>query len=552
MRSLRAFAVACVLTLAFPVAGAAWNLAGAIEPDTPEDRADPTMPQLPDQDPDPAVRRVYFSVVAQEDMPGPGGARYNTNVLPGARMLPLASFSASAYLGVWKDCNRDGYVGSADGALWQYHTTLLPDTTLCPPGTSHHNDSWVVEFVWISPIVYLPGWPALQPPHVIVDPEAVVWGDLGRPGDSRAAPCDVARIPAGTTSRTAGLVALADCALQRRGASALETLDETAGTELAFDDPDDPQGDCGHPLNQPVGLLHDRRPCPGETPGKLAASDEPLVTTFDCRRSPSTNVNDPTGLDQVPNRADGSIFTIPTFNPGVSDDPMRASLYEPVNATAGVVIRCPYYPFPLYLLFLLAGPGVIPYGASSLEAPDASEVQPAKRTADFLTEFADGSLRRGGSIPQPVLGRYPYNAGVTVLEETYGVGYTTRGDGKRAPEYSGLVRSDYTPAGATHLTFYARVGRGTVEAVALPPTRTYGSEACADGLSGIVAGWDCDATHWWSPAYGATAAPSGVVPPRPGWSYHYRDVDCYDGSVGGGIPLRASLADVSQAGACAP
>lgn len=97
-----------------------------------------------------------------------------------AFLIPVSQggneFQVAAYLGHWKDCNRDGYVGMGASASDGYPSALLPPGGPCVPGTPHVSGGFVTEFFWIGPgsLHY-------------DDPYAVVWADAGNnttPGKS--------------------------------------------------------------------------------------------------------------------------------------------------------------------------------------------------------------------------------------------------------------------------------------------------------------------------------------------------------------------------------
>lgn len=109
--SLIAFALLAVSS----GAAASWSVHGSVEPDTSWDAGSGRMWQ---NAPDGTGAPIYFDVVANA---GPSGQ--NPNEI-GTRLHPPAT-TYGAFLGVWRDCSHDGFIGLADGALMEYSTTLL-------------------------------------------------------------------------------------------------------------------------------------------------------------------------------------------------------------------------------------------------------------------------------------------------------------------------------------------------------------------------------------------------------------------------------------------
>lgn len=158
---MRFAVVALCLSLGSPLALAGWNSVGdpaTPEPSTNQDAASPYMWHDAYAAPGPS-ERVYFN----------------------AFLSPLGSGSHQtagfwhAYLGAWKDCNRDGYIGSAATGSETYSTTLLLDPSVCPVGGKHNDGTTVREFLWIGPGA-----------SDINDPGALVWADEG--GITKPAP----------------------------------------------------------------------------------------------------------------------------------------------------------------------------------------------------------------------------------------------------------------------------------------------------------------------------------------------------------------------------
>ncbi|HVM45985.1 MAG TPA: hypothetical protein VM582_08635, partial [Candidatus Thermoplasmatota archaeon] len=198
-------AVLMVLLLALPVAGAQWRAVGGLEPDTPEDVEHGRMFDRP------LPGRVYFQafVALPETSSNPNVA------LLGTRVLPAPAAHHRALLGIWTDCNGDGYIGNAESALQDYSARLLLDSARCPAevyrGFPIHNDGqWVSELLMIGmvdPCEHEPeravrdacGVDAFAPnERVFYVDHTFVWGDLGAPGSIPRAECILAPLPRGT------------------------------------------------------------------------------------------------------------------------------------------------------------------------------------------------------------------------------------------------------------------------------------------------------------------------------------------------------------------
>ena len=144
---MRGYAILIALLLGVPSAAAAWHTMGTTEPDTPQDVAGGLMTATADQSP--AGQRVYFNVVPVESSTN---ANPNSDATEG-RAYPVGQARFRAFLGVWKDCNKDGYMGLARGALLEYrHELLLGDASVCKVGTAWDDGEWVYEFRWLGPL----------------------------------------------------------------------------------------------------------------------------------------------------------------------------------------------------------------------------------------------------------------------------------------------------------------------------------------------------------------------------------------------------------------
>ncbi|HVM45676.1 MAG TPA: hypothetical protein VM582_07045, partial [Candidatus Thermoplasmatota archaeon] len=88
----------------------------------------------------------------------PGGpllTTVNPNVAAVRSSFGPAPYLPVALFGIWRDCNRDGYVGTAEHGLLEYRSTLLLDDAVCPRGTPppdqpwrvFNDGEWVLEYI---------------------------------------------------------------------------------------------------------------------------------------------------------------------------------------------------------------------------------------------------------------------------------------------------------------------------------------------------------------------------------------------------------------------
>lgn len=223
-QTLRIAAFALAALMALPPAGAIWKVQGTYEPDTHQDAADGWMfTDAPTQ----AEERVYFNVIQTYYFTG---VNPNTGAVAGGRLFD-GNINMDAWLGTWRDCNKDGYIGMALSAetvypLAEANAIGQPvDSSICPVqardpasptfgGTNElvHNDGqWVREFIPIGP-----GDGFNQGAHdfaFLNDTEAGIWGDNCTPDQNcpvTTCPLVLGYAPA-TFSSTGGFIAFADC-----------------------------------------------------------------------------------------------------------------------------------------------------------------------------------------------------------------------------------------------------------------------------------------------------------------------------------------------------
>lgn len=602
-------AILLAVVLAVPT-GAAWSFSGSFEPDTPDDVTGGRMWADADTSRNDAERRVYFNV-----FPGDGttlgAARPNPNVgAAESRVLPSGFMMMTGILGVWKDCNEDGYIGMAETALLHYRSELLSPDSPCPPDSYFNYNGWVTEFWSIGP--------QAQPtdgrdfPRIITDVSARMWGDFGRMDRPEELHFDCAQepLPRGTTDSTGGLLLYADCQL---GYTVADKINSLGNEQLAFNsDPEHecsstdcgkyrPDRDCDSLLNQQLDTYGKSYCAPDETGTLESNTSDEMVTVFDCRSSPTrTGIANP-GLDPVViplTAVDEDEDTVITFEDengniaSVDTAALAPGLSNPDGSLADTVNNVEDGSDAVRLHYTIAGTVVErdqdeggacdSQGEYSNFGPGETELganfagtNPAdgKRTADFnMTYGTFGSGVQGTNVrnlPQQVRdANTPLNAFDTIPTNA---GLQSSRAGNWAsnviylpPPYTGLTvrESDRTqPAPAMWFTFYADL---STTGLSLPPGATeayYGANEnqCGTDTDGIRNKWDCNPDNWWkqftietsagAKAYQAAGAGS---PPVPGRAYRLLDVDCYDGSVVSAAPagVGAGLTLLSDEGPC--
>lgn len=539
-------AAGLALALTMPIAGATWYTRGSFEPDTQQDREDGRMFLEADQNPDAGHKQVYFNAVPMDR----NGVSLNPNVgRLETRYIPAGSMGFSAFLGIWKDCNGDDYIGMAESALFHYRSELLAPTGICGEGGPFNRGGWVTEFVYIAR-----NESGIHPrfPRVFNDTDARVWGDFGLPGKEEGVHYDCAQLPfpVGTFESTGGLLVYADCQIGYNVAKTINTLDSDGALGLRFEDRYHPERDCDSRLNQPIpGGMYGKNPCSDETGTFEGETEDRMFTVWDCRDG-GTDVRDPTA---APGQR-GSLSQVEL--PSVAGYGGTTNLSDETGSYRKIGTPAPSVGNPEGSL--TAGLDNFQSGASQGCRPanywsnltylesDFSATNPTdgKRMTDFDFRYRAqgyGPAGQGGPAGGGVSANEnpAWSASVTYLPPTY-MGGTIR-------------NSDLLPAPAIYLTFYAKLGVASTHAgLKLPSSTpgTYGAESCSGGIGAGQTkqnGWDCDPTHWWNPEMGGTDNWMGA---RPGDSYHLRDTDCYDGQLVKGAPVYASLVLLSEDGPC--
>lgn len=250
-------AILLSLLVVAPLADAAWRSNGQQEPDTSHDIQDGWMFTEPDATANPANAFVYFNGFVSQEPELLGYQAISLNLAAAGTALASENVLPMAILGVWKDCNGDGYVGAADAGLLQaYPATLLPAGSPCAVGSGPftHNDGLTVTellpIYWHNdtsePQYAMNYWgPAQRPIPGFFDNGARVWADLGQPDDPNLGICRSSPQPQGTFGSTGGMLAYADCFDGYVLTHDVNTATEGAGlSSLSFGDVQD--GDQQH------------------------------------------------------------------------------------------------------------------------------------------------------------------------------------------------------------------------------------------------------------------------------------------------------------------
>lgn len=541
-----------------------------------------------------AGMRVYFDVFPTMGGPHEGSPTDGTNVNPnvgtiGSRIAPAGLVVYRAFFGVWKDCNKDGYIGHAESALQDYRSEVLAllGSNICPAGGAFNDGQWVSEFLMMGMVdpcevkddayraANCPsthyglisqskgGVPAyFHNPTVIYATNAYVWGDYGLPGAEPRVECAARPAPRGTTSSAAGLLRVADCQ------AGFVVEKNTSGTPLhgilAQSFPVTPFGD---PASDAPGLLE-------------RESGREAVTVWDCSkpndsfwlRDPTADpgkrgslsgahVSDPTGGDlsgaiPVPvigqrtifgaddqqahvywTNSQGTYVSAPAIDPRVHD--ARGSYWDAaetaLDGTTPTGDCNPNSPSPLRDAYV-----------GAFVENDRENVASSKNQASFTFFFYDGY--RG--LDPRVDGFFdtwnaPTDGGVAYTRSLYG-GALWSATSSAVAEPQLFDRSTLAPEGARYASFYATVDDGTIASkqLMLPKSQKaiYGREACGTSIGAGAADanmWTCDPAKWWKDSYGNDITPRFAEGERMGRmvgdTYFLRDVDCWDGSAASGV-----------------
>lgn len=541
----RAFVWACLVVLLAPGAAGAWMSKGSWEPDTARDRLDGWMRATPDvvaitgQTQAGNLHRVYFNGFHGDIV---GSTTLNLGTVHSS-IYQSASFAFYAMLGVWKDCNRDGYVGNGEQGMLEYRSELLLDASVCkaqvipsaPPSGKpptdwfpvHNDGKWVREWISISWYPYnTQSFAGEANPYDLNDNASRVWADFGRPGEAQPASfaCPIQSQPKGTYHSTGGFLEWADCWFGNRGTETandalfLANADNLGLGRVSFSDKEDDQRNSTSILNQknPWG----------------DSEDKPYWTMWDCN-SNLVSQSIPTPL------ANPIVIRVP--------NPIVPSSIDPSGSPGGFLNES-YKARDCDRSERSAQGNIIVPGQAIYALESDTELAPPK-TRSAATLHPNFGTRPAAPF-SPVLGPSSppgpgtgdpfgdFGASIAANEGIWSETLTTRHF--EVP----LINSRLDTQSSWYNTYYAFVSATAIAKYGLTLPKgsavaAYGSEACGTNIAGIHKGWDCNKNNWWKSGTAdeeprSTTLASGQGAPigaRPGSPYNMRDVDCYDQSM---------------------
>ena len=531
------------LFLALPLAQAEWRGRGYYEPDTAQDAAGGYMFVDPDVKPAQDHRQVYFNVAAyQDDAAGnPNSAETGSAIMPYPTRM-------HAFLGVWKDCNKDGYIGHPEGVLQWYPSQLLLDSSVCPvqptpdyrqpgQGVVFNDGAWVREFFMVGPDAFGSDNPQPRDDTFrfnIADESARIWGDWGLPTDGPIPTCALTPVPDGTIQSTGGFLRYSDCHLAWQitsninAVTGLVGMDETIGfADASKERPDE----SNSPLNQenPYG----------------DPSGPAIVEAWDCGADPALTVPPLTG--------DASETNVYSPSPGAPNT--GGSIGGTVNSTQEGVANCDRED----------NTQRVDANVYAAVEDDHEGVQGPRSRTDFYFDYREpvqdgcGAGYLLAAAVADTLGVFPKRPPTSC---TLG-GPEATGEGAHwsyvgswtnvwfgNPGYTSsrnpyINKETLEPWGGSYATFYARVSPALFPNGLPGAQGTYGSDHCSNGAP-VTGRWNCDVDAWWiNPTNGENEAdPDGdghTWRASVGASYNLRDIDCWDHSPARGAPGTLSL-----------
>lgn len=541
MRSVLVIVLSATLLLAAPAALGEWKGRGYYEPDTTRDATGGWMHLDPDTAPDATVRKVYFNAYSS-----PYGARShgNPNVAELGTSVMNYPTDIQAILGVWKDCNDDGYIGTFESALPEYPAVLLSDASICPRDFSDpfaegympaHNDGKTIrELLVIGPDFMGdrnegPSRENNTYPFNIADETARIWADFGLPESRTYGVCLSRPNSPRNLETTGGFLRWADCQAGWRITGTATLVGQTTGhDELRFDDAPRERPD------QSKSILNQKNPYGYE-------SDPSYVEAFDCTqpptRVPGQRVDTPLGPRWVNGSGQGGAL-VTVYPPGTFDVDPAGSPAGTINMTEAGIEDCDReneYSLA-YIGHRAIDSGNEPSGAT-------------KTATDFYFEFEEGAyscravneVRAGDRLIVPrteyecETRSAPYTSGFNTNRQTH-VWFGLPGSVTRNPYVN---RDDLQPWGAVHMTTYAKVDATTIRAsVPSAVMGTYGSDHCS-GTTKTTGWWECDPALWNVDV--TYPAPQLRWQVKVGVGYNLLDIDCYDQSPARGVPVTSHL-----------
>lgn len=547
----RQFGVTIALSLLLlPSAFAGWAVKGAREPDTPEDLTSGWMALTPDVLPT-SGPHVYFN-----GFPTAGGTLTTTlspNLATGRSAFVTLPLVPAAFFGIWKDCNRDGFVGLGDQGLLEYSAKLLANASVCLPtdiqgsaGAYVHNDgNWVVEFF---PIGYDDTTtPDDENPLNVNDTTARVWADWGRPGAAPGLTCATFPAPHGAFRSTGGFLRWIDCFSAFRVTGAVNTLAATTGLdELSFADAPRDRPD------QSASLLNQPNPWGSE-------GDASSARVFDCREPTPLIVEDPTGgrlrnIATIPvgdrtlyvngTDSEGRILATTVFaaNPDVTGGGSPAGT---VNETEAELTDCDRNnPGGEHISINGRNGGSdaeLPY---ALEGPNEPIAGTPRTQTDYAFTFEEGARR--GDLATLFGARARDDAALSPAAIS---GFWMATGASLVGQNAFVDNREAAIEPVAYLTYYGYVSTALVSNLAL--RMPSGSGYALYGVDGCFAGtFACDPALWWKDSAGndivprdahlgsdpndpttPNQSPATAVGVRMGQRYQMRDLDCFDQST---------------------
>lgn len=579
-RRAQAIATLLAVLIALPVSAASWGGRGFYEPDTQLDVDEGFMYLVPDQSSDTGVRQVYFSIYS-----GFYVATANANsAVVGSSVMNYPS-NVHAFLGVWKDCNGDGYIGTIEGGLLEYRSTLLLGKTICPevrgldvhaPGyfPTHNDGEWVREFLWIGPDYILSSTtetgcyhtPTTREctrrenatnPFNIADEGARIWADFGLPDDAPKASCPVNPRPRGTYQSTGGFLRYVDCFSNWKITGSVNDADNqndlsgTLGVRIGFDDAAYNRPDkSGSVLNQknPYGQESDK----SYASAWDCSAESRILVKDETGPAPSTPVTHQSGAKKGVKITSPLTSTLADIYVNYTDD---GGYYYPHSSAQG--------PHP-DLLHGINRPGVPTFDPTGSPAgtvnhtlegaagdcdgrtgmgtnsdvysidEDDFEASPLQRVrTDIMYTFFEGTRAHDEDGVEKELNGV---LGQGTPQDDFGVGVAPTFSGTPAwfgsPGYvvsrnPYVNRDNLQPWGAVYMTAYAKVTRTDIQTAG--GSGTYGSTHCA-GATPLTGSFECNVNKW----YPLPVPKPGQVTGRNQWhavvgdTYNLKDTDCWD------------------------
>ncbi|MFA5861571.1 MAG: hypothetical protein WDA16_07740, partial [Candidatus Thermoplasmatota archaeon] len=528
---------------------------GDFEPNMKRDIGDGWMYTATDTSSSQAVRQVYLNGFASQC--AETCTAVNPNVATARSEFFTADINFKAMFGVWKDCNKDGYIGLGDQGLFEYRTELLLDVSVCPKQTtptpipaiwmpSHNDGTWVREYIainWLNKISVVGDMNKWN----INDNKARVWADYGLPETAYLPTCPLIPVERGTLHTTGGMLHAFDC---REGYTVTSTFNGVADSNAALR----PYSFSDHPRDQQNSASQANIKNPwGDQ------SDASNAQVWDCGQPQVTSVA--IGKDPVIGGYMRVNVSMPKVPPGVTPGGSAAGT---MNATGSGFDKCsrdtdhPSANSPDGLIYEDSG-GYYHWGATMANTPYWLEYDvagtPTKVQADDNLEPGEGTRP---AVPfAAVLGQSTPAPG-DVAEIVAGDGIW----GATTQWTNPFFLQRYTlQTGPVPHTFYGYVSSDAIRDYGLSVPKgasigTYGKEACG-AIPGYnpVTNWQCNRAAWYIDSNGkdfdsrnARLGPDPTPPAgagcnvndasgclrygsRAGDPYNLRDIDCYDESV---------------------